>query len=459
MNTQKRFIIATLFAFLFLVQAGAQSNSMNALQTRDFIKKYGTLKVGDLVPDYTFQHLINYQGKSAQFSDFKGKLMILDFWSTHCGACIAAWPKMIELQKSFEGKLQILLVNSTENEQVVRTFIEKRKKLSHIEMNLPVVCGDTVLGWHLFDHYGEPHYVWIDPSGKVSAITAGDVVNAQRIEEALKNNDFNLPQKQVQNVAVDFRKPLFVSGNGGNGEHLLWHSVFCRYFPGLQGTTIISANEKNGYEVTITNADIPLMYAFLYGSQDNAGVPIALPTAYMELRVKDSSRFVRQIGGEVQYDHIYSYQLVAPPVSKQQLIDFAKGDLNRYAGLQAHWEKMKKTCLVLTADDTSMIRYRSGAPMLILNDVEAKLNKVTLDEFLSWLQRATNYYYCPYPLINETGFKGLVGDIMLETDVQNPTALDKALQKYKMHFTLQQREVNVLVLAEGKEQVPSVNLH
>ena len=75
---------------------------------------YQSLKVGDKVPDITFTNLINFHDKTARLSDFKGKLLILDFWNSKCSPCIASWPKLLELQKEYHEEIQIVLVNPLE---------------------------------------------------------------------------------------------------------------------------------------------------------------------------------------------------------------------------------------------------------------------------------------------------------------------------------------------------------
>ena len=56
-------------------------------------------QTGQTLPDHVYQNVINYQADTLKLSDFKGKLVILDFWGTRCLSCITAFPKMDSLQK------------------------------------------------------------------------------------------------------------------------------------------------------------------------------------------------------------------------------------------------------------------------------------------------------------------------------------------------------------------------
>ena len=71
-----------------------------------------------------------------------------------------------------------------------------------------------------------------------------------------------------------------------------------------------------------------------------------------------------------------------------------------------------------------------------------------MDVFFYSLTRGTQYANALNPVLNETQFHGNIGSICFETDVENPEALDRALRKYGLSFTLQNREVDVLVLRE-----------
>lgn len=54
---------------------------------------------GDSAPDFT---LDNLEGKKVRLSDFKGKVVLLDFWATYCLPCHEAIPALQQLQDSYK---------------------------------------------------------------------------------------------------------------------------------------------------------------------------------------------------------------------------------------------------------------------------------------------------------------------------------------------------------------------
>src|SRR5438876_938837 len=107
------------------------------------------LSIGDKVPDITFKNVLNYKSNKAKLSDFKGKLVILDMWSTWCTSCITAFPEMETLQKQFKDKIQILLVNphnpKYDSKQKIESVLARLKQRSGFYPSLPIPINDTIL--------------------------------------------------------------------------------------------------------------------------------------------------------------------------------------------------------------------------------------------------------------------------------------------------------------------------
>lgn len=82
--------------------------------------------------------LKNLDGKTVNSSDFKGKVVVLDFWATWCGPCRAEIPNFIALQEQYEkqGLVVVGLSVDEDGADVVKPFVQK------LGMNYPVVLAD-----------------------------------------------------------------------------------------------------------------------------------------------------------------------------------------------------------------------------------------------------------------------------------------------------------------------------
>ena len=83
--------------------------------------------------------LQDVDGKTVRSSDFKGKVVILDFWATWCGPCRMELPGFVELQKKYEK--QGLAVIGVSVDQISPGEVKKFAQKSGV--NYPVVLADA----------------------------------------------------------------------------------------------------------------------------------------------------------------------------------------------------------------------------------------------------------------------------------------------------------------------------
>jgi thiol-disulfide isomerase/thioredoxin len=82
------------------------------------------LAVGHAAPDIEG---VDGDGKHFKLSDYRGKVIVLDFWGHWCPDCRGVYPRQKELVKHFAGKPFVLLgINSDENKDDLKAVLSKR---------------------------------------------------------------------------------------------------------------------------------------------------------------------------------------------------------------------------------------------------------------------------------------------------------------------------------------------
>lgn len=117
--------------------------------------------IGKTVPDFTTKNTLD--NTEFKFSSLNGKYVLIDFWGTWCGPCIAEMPKLKEYQEKYTERLVVLGINSGDTKERIKKFITSndytwKHLLSGNESD------DLVLK---FNVSGFPTKFIIDPSGKI----------------------------------------------------------------------------------------------------------------------------------------------------------------------------------------------------------------------------------------------------------------------------------------------------
>ena len=77
---------------------------------------------GAAAPDFT---LPTVQGKKVSLSEFKGKVVVINFWSSHCPPCILEMPSFQKLNQAMKGKPFQLLAVTTDSREVAEDVMQK----------------------------------------------------------------------------------------------------------------------------------------------------------------------------------------------------------------------------------------------------------------------------------------------------------------------------------------------
>ncbi len=110
-------------SYEFVVDRYGRSLTLNPLTEK--LPPRAILLPGYSAPDFSFTDL---DGKKRKLSDYRGKVVLLDFWGTWCGPCVAAMPKLVEVYEKLHAQgFDILGVDSNDAEEKLRAFMTEKK--------------------------------------------------------------------------------------------------------------------------------------------------------------------------------------------------------------------------------------------------------------------------------------------------------------------------------------------
>lgn len=124
--------------------------------------------------------LIDTGGAPLSLSQYKGKVVLLDFWATWCTGCKVEIPWYMQFSDKYKRDgLVVLGVAMDDTWQAVKPFVKEKK------MNYPVVLGNKGIA----TQYGltsMPKTLLIDRDGRIAWSFTG-IVNRDRFENELKS--------------------------------------------------------------------------------------------------------------------------------------------------------------------------------------------------------------------------------------------------------------------------------
>ena len=132
------------------------------------------LNPGDFAPDFSLKDLT---GRQTSLSSFRGRVVVLNFWASWCGSCLAEMPQLESLYGSLKDKgLVVLAVGSEDSEESLRRF-QKQAGLT-----FPIMVDEAGTVKSRYKVTGYPESFVIDKSGRlVMLIDPGSREPAVRI--------------------------------------------------------------------------------------------------------------------------------------------------------------------------------------------------------------------------------------------------------------------------------------
>ncbi|HUF52973.1 MAG TPA: TlpA disulfide reductase family protein [Dehalococcoidia bacterium] len=173
-------------AYLFLAQAGVIGGP-KGIEPAEIVGapegvEYGTSR-GDLAPDFVFSDL---GGNRHQLSDFRGKVVLLNFWASWCLPCAFEMPELAQFQNAHRDEVAVIALNRAESLDRARSYLDGVTLPDGSKGASFAVAGSdpTDAVYERYRALGMPASFFIDSAGRI-AHTANGPILLEQMEEAL----------------------------------------------------------------------------------------------------------------------------------------------------------------------------------------------------------------------------------------------------------------------------------
>jgi len=328
----KRFFGFLALLCLFFRVVAQENNTINNKKNNEALGSgagVGVLRIGDRLPGTGLLKALNNSGRGINLSDFKGRLLILDFWATSCSGCILGMPRLDSLGGVFADRVAIVPVTYERADAVLRfqgtnAFLRERGV-----SKFRTVVEDKVLH-QLFPHRLLPHEVWISGEGVVLGFTDGVDVTAKNIHAVLAGGALPVGEKKDV-LDYDKSKLLMVNGNGAPDSAFAYRSIFSGEIKGINsGLELERDTLRAVVHVRATNVDVRYLYIL----------------AFKELR------FVPRRSVDVALrPGLFCYEMTMPLAPSAVVREAVRHDLDRFLGVRSVLDSAGFRLLAVPEDD------------------------------------------------------------------------------------------------------------
>lgn len=132
----------------------------------------GAAKIGDMAPNFTLKA---DTGKNLRLSEYRGEVVMINFWATWCGPCRQEMPVLNELYQRYRSVGFTLLGVNIDDRSESATRMARR-----LGVRYPIVFDAAKVVSRLYDINAMPTTVMVDRDGKVRYLHRGYLPGSEK---------------------------------------------------------------------------------------------------------------------------------------------------------------------------------------------------------------------------------------------------------------------------------------
>jgi thiol-disulfide isomerase/thioredoxin len=406
------------------------------------------LKIGDRVPDVSFKEVLNFSAPAATLSELRGKLTILDFWSTRCSGCVALFPHLQKVQEAFAGDLKILLVDAQaavwhdDSARVDKALRMEGSTLGE-RITMPVILNSPEL-FADFPYSSLPHEVWLDSAGNVLAITDGYDVTEKNIRDMLAHLPVNLPTKMDVSGDLTKQSLMEVLSNAPVklNDPVMSAMVYRGYLYGVTGNGVRRDEDGRLKGFYVVNEPLLELYSDIFREEMDG-----FSLNFMVVEASHPERFA--IKSELDHPDradYYSYDVSGEDTSMDGLLRFSESELNNTFHTKVFQARRRVRCTVVRLGpgaDTALAGDGKPRWTTDLKDSVVRVRNYSMKNLvlnLNWSCRGAPFVWDG----PETGaFNG-----SLPLSIRDRPAVIQGLRESGLVMSEEVREIKVVVITD-----------
>lgn len=407
------------------------------------------------MPDFVFTDMSNYRKQQATLADFRGRWLILDFWSTRCTACILSFPKLNALQQRFSGAIQIVLVGK--NDQRYNGHIRSLYERLRVRQQLDLVAAFDSVVFEQWNIRTVPRAIIVNPDGVVEAVTTGASITEDNIRALLegKQVEFPLPPELAYDRAGN-PSPEAMGSSAANGQ-LIAGSGISRWAPGDHPYPFAHIRPaEDSPAITANRVSLEQLYRLAFAGAISwipGDSQYGLVYPFLSLETADTSWFRHDYNtGQNLFN--YRFRLTGRTLDHPALREILKRDLQRAFGYRACVERRSVPVWVLTAGKDAEARLRPDRKQRPSGKADEGLHSAITGfskheyPFPKLLHSLTRYLQANEPpYFDETGITGQV-DVVINALLTDRDEIQRELRKYDLYLTKGMKEMDVIVIRD-----------
>ncbi|HEV7333131.1 MAG TPA: hypothetical protein VGN63_19000 [Flavisolibacter sp.] len=397
--------------------------------------KSQTVGIGDPCPKALFSNVTGLPSLKKIKAPAKGKYWLLGLWNTHCDVGRKLLPELSALRKQFQKDLEVLLI-TPEGEGEVRKVLSGVPYLQ--DVRIPIATGDTVFRRH-FPHRTEPHFIWVNPQGKVIEITGHEELTAENLAAFCSGRPHSLAVKKEHSDPNIYHSltPLMINEYPEHKNSLVQYSYLGGFRSGIGTLTNMARFDMRDSTVRIVAVNQPVGRLYRL--------------AFQQMRNFHASQLVFEgrSAGTAKDDEQsrFCYDLVLKDTSVGKAHRWMKTDLDRAFGVKSRMERQKRKVYVLKRIN-SLEKFKAKpdrAPDVYEDEEKFSVQNISLRTLVE--NNLNNRSLLPYPVVNETGYNGMV-DLTICHRVEDFGCVRASFQAYGLDLVEEERELPVIVLVK-----------